>query len=260
MLVIPFVFAVAIFPFAAPAGAEVSGPCTGSATFQKGLEEGGPLTVTSDSVTDDVITVPRADTVAWTGSVTPTQEGEREISGYVALALPWPLGTVNLGEWDGPSSTTTSSGTETYDIPSLVPAGMVFHVTGEHSEPGVTCTGDVQLKIEGSPFDTIVTPVLIGITALLGGALVFAGLHGHGILGAFAGLGAFFFGSVLLALFGVVPTDSVVLPALPLAGAAVGGLWGGLTKPPVPVDAPVETPAGPPAAPPAPGTEPGQNA
>jgi hypothetical protein len=118
--------------------------------------DGGFTVVSSDADPGEVIEIPRADQVAWTGQVVGPQPGrERPTAGSILLQLPAPLGRITVNRWDGNGVNVEASGTESYDLPALVPAGVVFTLHGEHREGGqVFCTGTAQLRIAGGPFDS----------------------------------------------------------------------------------------------------------
>jgi hypothetical protein len=121
----------------APAGASLNGPCEATGTI-KG--------VVYNPKTQDEVTIPRKDVVAWQGSV--PGSGERNISGQVVVKMPPPFGEIPVGEWDGPSSLHSNKGNYTYDFPRVL-VGLKVPVSGKHSEPGVSCSGVVVVELEG---------------------------------------------------------------------------------------------------------------
>jgi len=156
---------------AAPASAEINGPCTGSAEFQKG----GFTVDAGDLGPDEVVEVPVADTVHWQGEISGVS-GERDIAGSITVDLPWPLGEATIDSWDGSTEETGNDGVKKYDLPSMIPRGVEFEVNGQHSEDGeVVCTGTVKVKVEGGAFDSPLAPVALGGTVLSGVGLVLAG-------------------------------------------------------------------------------------
>ena len=161
------VFALTLAGSAARTGASLDegSACTASGTFR----DAG---VTVDAATaTGVVTVRRSDTVDWQGSV-PAAPGA--YSGKVWVNLPPPFGTVTIDSWSGDSQTTSNSGSKHYDLPSMVPAGVVFTVAGEHNDANGHCAGSVQLQIDGSPFGSPITWVSLGGTAVTGVAGAFA--------------------------------------------------------------------------------------
>lgn len=146
------------------AGAEISGTngCQATGTWR----DGG---FTVDAATaDGVITVPRADTVDWTGSVAAPPG---PYSGSVWVELPPPFGQVEIDSWSGDSETTSNSGSHDYDLPPLVPAGVDIVVGGEHTDQNGSCTGSVTVQIDGGPFSSPVTAVSLVGTALSGAGM-----------------------------------------------------------------------------------------
>ena len=174
---------VVLLGFATPTDAEVSPPgsCTGSAAFTKGTKAAGPFTVRADVPAGKVIEVPLGDTVKWEGAVVGPAPGvERSISGFVAVDLPWPLGHQNIDSWCGKSKKVGNSGTKKYDLPSSVPRGVEFNVTGEHHEGGkLFCSGHATVKLEGGAFDSFATPAALFLTVVSAAGLVLTGIAGR---------------------------------------------------------------------------------
>jgi hypothetical protein len=161
------------FVGAAPAAAEIDGPCTGSGEFENGTKDAGSFTVDGD--TSDVVEVPLKDTVHWEGAI--DASGERDYSGSIEVDLPWPLDAATIDTWDGTTDETGNSDEKSYDLPSAVPRGVEFEVTGHHSEDGeVVCSGTVKVKVEGGAFDSPIAPVGIAGTVISGVGLALAGL------------------------------------------------------------------------------------
>ena len=161
----------AVWWLAAPAGADITTPpgrCEGTATFTQGLDDTGPFSVDSRTLDPDTVTeVPLEDDVQWTAQLIGVAPAERPVSGYVAVDLPWPFGTVTINSCDDTTAKVQNSGTQSYDLPSLVPRSVEFQVEGEHREgANVYCSGSAKVKIEGSAFDTPLTFVsLVGLAA-----------------------------------------------------------------------------------------------
>lgn len=152
---------------AAQASADIPGGpgCQGSGRW---LEDG--LLVVAETE-GGVYTIPRSDSVAWEGSVA----GPPGVySGSVSVDLPPPFGEVVIDDWSGDSETTSNSGVEEYDLPSLVPAGVEFEVFGEHSDENGACSGTITFEIDGGPFDSPVTPISLGGTAIFAVGTVMA--------------------------------------------------------------------------------------
>jgi hypothetical protein len=220
---------------AGPAAAEVVDPpgaCVGTGSWQ----DGGFAADSATTGPTDVIDIPRADTVAWTGTVNgPTPGQPRPIAGSIALKLPPPLGYVTVRDWQGTGINVATAGSEGYDLPAQVPAGVVFQLRGQHQEDGaVHCTGTASLRIVGGPFDTAWIWVALAGTAgllfllfLLGRAAT-GGFHtGRAVTGGLLGLLSGIFLALTVLLFGLVPLASVVLTIVALLGLLLGAAWGG---------------------------------
>ncbi|CAB4888187.1 unannotated protein [freshwater metagenome] len=150
-----------------PAAADLTGACTASGTFVAGTKSGGSFTVDAGKVGSSTVVIPREDTVNWTGSVD-VPATSRPYSGSVQVKLPPPFGEFTIDSWDGASERVTNSGAHDYALPTLVPAGVTFTVTGSHTEPTTTCDGTVKVKIEGGLFDSPVAPISFALTAITG--------------------------------------------------------------------------------------------
>ena len=160
--------AISLVSMASPAGAVLTGGCSGQGTFAKGTAASGKGPFAAESIpSSQVITVPLKDDVTWSGSV-PVAAGQRNISGFVAVKLPWPFGSVDIDTWGGPSSKVANNGQKHYKLPSLLPRDTVFQVYGAHHDAGVDCAGFVLLKIEGSAFDTPLTAIFLAVTVGFG--------------------------------------------------------------------------------------------
>jgi hypothetical protein len=224
--------AVALVP-AAPAVADLIDP-PGACVATVAWQGGGPKIVSTERSPDDVVEIPRKATVDWSGRVVGPQAGvERAIDGEVFLDLPPLLGGITLGDWAGRTSDVDKSGTYDYDLPSIIPAGVVFTVVGEHAENGkVHCDGEADVMIKGGPFDSPLIWAALGGLLLFGLLTALAGRSdggggiGRTLLGALLGLLLFLFGSLTLILFGVLPLNSPVVTVLLGLGLVLGGLWG----------------------------------
>ena len=101
--------------------------------------------------------------------------GERkEVEGAtVALSvdLPPPFGALRIDSWKGNSQSTGNAGSKKYNFPKLVPAGVEFKVEGSHTDENGFCTGYVNLKIDGGPFDSPLAPVSLVATVASGAGL-----------------------------------------------------------------------------------------
>ena len=140
---ITMVGSVALLMTAGAAQAAVTGPCRGVGTIVQ-------TSASYDASVVNAITVPRRATVQYDASTQAT--GKRLAVGEVQIALPPPIGKIDLGVWghDGKlASATSKSGTYKYNFSKLL-AGITVRVSGIDREPGLApCTGYVDLTIEG---------------------------------------------------------------------------------------------------------------
>jgi hypothetical protein len=228
---VPLVAAAGLMFGAQPATADLVDPpgsCLAVATWT-----GAGVSVDSSTANPDtVVEIPRSDSVEWSTHLVGPQDGtERQISGSLTLALPVPLGAVTIDDWSGSSTTVADSGTRAYDLPALVPAGVVFKLQGEHHENGTLfCSGSASLRIAGGPFDSPLTWISLVMTALLGVGLLVAGRSpspgvGRMILGALLGLLLGWLLGLTLVLFGVSTLDGPLPLILAILGLAGGPVW-----------------------------------
>jgi hypothetical protein len=142
----------AAFGVAAPALAEVSGPCDGRAEWR---DTNPPLEVVA-STARGVVVIPLEGSVVWTGSIDIPQPTEpRDASGHVKVKLPFPIGLVTVGTWSTSGTLIANSGTYSYDFLSIL-SGFEVTVEGKHWEGTLTpsgpptCSGTVTLALEGT--------------------------------------------------------------------------------------------------------------
>jgi hypothetical protein len=139
ILVVLAILTLAPLLTATAASAELTGPCTGT-----GQVNG----VVYNPKVQDSIVIPRAGEVHWRGTV--PGAGKRAIEGAVKVKLPWPFEEITLnGSWGKTSAKHANAGIYVYDLPSVL-AGPKFTVFGQHKEPGVFCTGTIDVQITGS--------------------------------------------------------------------------------------------------------------
>ena len=215
---------------AAPAADIVTpaGACVASATWQT-----GGVAMTSTALNgDDVIEIPRADTVSWQGGVAgPAAGGERDVAGRVSLALPPPFGSIDLAQWQGDATEVQRAGSYSYDLPAIVPAGVLLDLNASHDEKGRRhCTAQVAVIIAGGPFDSPLIWAFLAGFALLAAALVLLGRSasasaGRLLVAALLGLPMGLFLGLVLVLFGVLPLASPLVTALIPIGAAAAAAW-----------------------------------
>ena len=150
-----------------------AGECVGSGQWRvAGLSESSTAHMPSD-----VVEVPRADTVRWSGNIKGYALGSagprRAISGEVQLDVP--VGTATIDSWGGSSVRYANEGEHAYDLPSVL-LGVKLRLHGEHRENGtVLCSGSVYVKVTGSVWSNPLSYGSLGLLAISGGALLFAG-------------------------------------------------------------------------------------
>jgi hypothetical protein len=71
--------------------------------------------------------------------------------------------------------TTQESGTETYEIPDIAPAGAKIVVSGSHDDTLGNCSGEVTLTLAGNPLTEPITLGMLALTLGAGALLFFAG-------------------------------------------------------------------------------------
>jgi hypothetical protein len=147
----------------ASAHLETTNGCSGSGTFRD-----AGLSVDAEAIGDDVVTIPRGDTVDWEASVAASPG---DYSGSIAVDLPPPFSELEIDSWSGTSASTSNSGARDYDFGSFVPAGVEFRVVGSHSDQNGVCDGYVNLQIKGGPFDSPVAPISLAATVVTGAGL-----------------------------------------------------------------------------------------
>jgi hypothetical protein len=144
----------------AAAHLESTNGCSGSGTFQ-----GSGRSVDAEGIGDEVVEIQRSDTVDWQGSVAAPPG---VYSGTISVDLPPPFGKAEIDSWAGESDSTSNFGAEEYDLPSLAPAGVEFRVVGSHTDENGSCSGYVNLEIEGGPFDSALAPISLVGTVVTG--------------------------------------------------------------------------------------------
>jgi hypothetical protein len=226
-LFVLMVTATTVVATAAAVNAEVTEPagrCVGAAAFAKGVD--APFTVSSaDLDPSDVTTIPRGDTVTWSGRLVGVTTQSREISGFVKVDMPWPIPDIVLDDWGGTSSKIENSEVDEYSLPSITPRCVELRVYGEHREGGdVFCSGATKVKIDGSRFGafTIASIVLFAAAAALA---ALASRLASPVLGTVAGFLTLLFAGVALLFLGVLSLNSPLLTILPVLGLPLGFAW-----------------------------------
>jgi hypothetical protein len=149
--------------FAGPAGAELSGPCAASGTFEEGRLTVDPKT------NDGPVEIPVEDEIRYSAAVFGTADiPPRKISGGIKVDLPFPLPDYRPGTWsDRDAGKTATSGRYTYDVPEIALRGIDIEVTGFHDDSELgACEGSVTVRLEGGFFDSVTGPMSLGFTVI----------------------------------------------------------------------------------------------
>ena len=155
--------------FAAPAAADLEGPCTAVGEFAES-------NVTVDAKTaKGTIEVEHKDEISYVGTV----EGAtppREASGEIKVDMPFPLPDFKPGEWsDEDAAETEKTDTYSYDLPAIAPRGFDVEVSGFHKDGDLPkCSGSVTLRVKGGFFNSPAGPVAAVITAIAASGVVMA--------------------------------------------------------------------------------------
>ena len=153
---------------AAPAGADLSGPCAASGVFEKSE-------VIVDAETNEVIEVEAEDEVSYTATVTGATP-PRKTSGEVKVDMPFPFPDYKAGDWsDDDAGDVEKVDTYSYDLPAIAPRGLDVEVSGFHQDAGLPkCAGSVTLHIKGGFFSSPAGPVAVVITVISAAGVVMA--------------------------------------------------------------------------------------
>jgi hypothetical protein len=149
---------------AAPASAELTGPCTGTGRINS---------VTYNPKVQDSVVIPRSGEVHWRGTVQ-GGPGRRPIQGSVKVKLPWPINEITInGSWEKPSAKYANADVYTYDLPPVL-IGPKFTVFGDHTERGATCAGTIDVVLAGSKWKNpaLIASLLFTVLALLNMSIV----------------------------------------------------------------------------------------
>ena len=164
--------ATTVFTIAAlsiPAGAVVSGPCTGSAVFSNGV------TITAEQPLDPATVIPDADNVLYQGSIDiPPPDEPIPFEGGISAEIAG-VGSFPVATWGGTTEEVGASGSYIYEVPSWVPRGTGdILLTGNHVQGGAECVGQVKVTLDGDPGAA-------AIIAATGTVLFGAGVIGSGV-------------------------------------------------------------------------------
>ena len=198
----------------APAGAAVTGPCDATGTI------GTTAYVLRRIHRREVVTVPKAATVRWQGSIVARPAGKRvRYRGGVELTV---AGfDFSVDRWRGTTRKVATDGARAYDARAL-PGGVVYRLHATHRRGGLTCTGEALVQLEGGK-GAAVPIAFAGTAAAFLLALLFA-VRGRWARGGLAGLVLGAFVALDLVLFARAELASRALLVFPIAGLALGAV------------------------------------
>jgi hypothetical protein len=146
--------------------ANATGACTASATISNGYtinpyESGG------------LFIIPLSGSASYAGSVAAT-ERDRPASGEVEIETPPGIPSIsNDDRWRwGPRVTGVSKrGDVECELSDWLPRDVELTVSGSHQDGEILCEGSVKIAFDGSPWDSPITPISLGGTAVALGGL-----------------------------------------------------------------------------------------
>ncbi len=146
------------------------GPCQLSATI---VENGAAI---DPAASGGVYTAPMSGSATYSGSIAVPPEN-RAHHGSVRVVTPPGIPSITLRSWeDEDTDTVADSGSVSWDLPAVLPRGIVLTVEGFHEDTGGTCEGSIKVKLEGGILDSPVGIASLAMTALTGVALGAAAL------------------------------------------------------------------------------------
>jgi hypothetical protein len=170
-LMLGFVFTLVMV---SRADAEVTrGSCVGQAEFPSKASD---RVLSADRPVSEVFTVPKQDTVLYTGAVSENAQPFNEpvqFEGGIILHLP--RTTWQVVGWGGVSEHASADGTYTYEVPSFVPAGTgSFELTAWHKQRDVDCEVTVAVSLDGKPGPAAL--IAVAGTVVFGAGVIAAGV------------------------------------------------------------------------------------
>jgi len=202
-----------------PAGAVVTGPCdaTGAivaTTYVPRRIHGG-----------EVVTIPKAATVRWQGSIVagavPRAAARARVAYRGDVELTVAGFGVSVDRWHGTTAKVATEGVRPYDV-RVLPGGVVYRLHGTHRRGRLTCSGAVLVKLDGGK-GAAVPIAYVGTAATFLLALLFT-VRARWALGALAGLGLGAFVALDLVLFARADLASRALLVFPVAGLVLGAV------------------------------------
>jgi len=204
--------------FAPAAGATIDGPCTATIAGQNVADR--ETNATSDPIT-----------VAEGSNVPISMSAARPIT---HLEVELEFAGIRWTVYDEP--TTGRSWSKVVDVDDYATYGVgLYKVIGSSSGPGLSCSGEALVEVEGSPLTTVAGLVGLGLAVVGGVAVLLLALRGGGsggalVLGALFGMLLGLGLGLLLQEFAVLYPTLIVAIVLLLGGAVLGGVLSGLPR------------------------------
>jgi len=197
----------------APAGAAVTGPCDATGTI------GTTAYALRRIHRREVVTVPKAASIRWEGSVVGRSGRRVSYSGGVELTV---AGfDFSVDRWRGTTAKVATDGTRPYDTWPL-PGGVVYRLHATDSHGRITCTGEALVQLEGGKGAAV--PIAIAGTAVTFLLALWFAVRGRWARGGLAGLVLGAFVAADLVLFARAELASRALLVFPVAGLVLGAV------------------------------------
>ena len=159
---LPFLFVVVLLALATPGGAKVTGPCTGTIN---GQEFHGEVKVPENGTVGYMFSSNSGFISSWTVELE-----------YFGASIP-----IDDGSDEEPDKTSISGEANVNDY-AWMGVGL-YHLVGTVVSKGGTCTGSVDILVEGNPLTTLVGGLAaVAVVAGGGGAAVAGGAAAKGAL------------------------------------------------------------------------------
>ena len=196
-----------------PAGAAVTGRCDATGAI------GTTAYVLGRIGGDEVVTIPKAATIRWEGSVVGAPGRRVRYRGDLEVKV---AGfDVSVNRWHGTTGKVATEGLRPYDV-RVLPGGVVYRLHGAHRRGRVTCTGAALVKLDGGK--GVAVPIAYAGTAATFLLALLSAVRARRAMGALAGLGLGAFVALDLVLFARADLASRGLLVFPVAGLVLGAI------------------------------------
>ena len=146
-------------PHGSSGSMELSGPCTATAT----IDQTG--TVIDPKASND-LKAPIKGSASYSASISGVTAPRAE-GGEVHVALPPGLPSVTIKSWaDDKAKATSDSGDVSWDLPSALPRGITVKASGVQNDQGASCSGWMNVKLDGSITDSPAGPASLALTVV----------------------------------------------------------------------------------------------